>query len=105
MHRMFEGASIPHPWSTTPPESLQWSWSAVTAVQLCSDCSPTPPESEVEVGLQWVQFNFAVTAVWPPKQNMCSGMPSTGKSIMGNKLHTFHKLIWEKPQGKKFFLG
>ena len=25
------------------------------AVQHCSDCSPTPPESEVEVGLQWVQ--------------------------------------------------
>ena len=52
----------------------------------------------------------AVIAVRPPtpkqnKQNRCGGMPSTGKSIMGNRLHSFHKLIWEKPQGQKFFLG
>ena len=93
--------------SLNPPSlsevDLQWVQSncAATAVQ-------PSPKSEVEVGLQWVQFNFAVTAVWPPlknKQNTCSGMPSTGKSIMGNRLHSFHKLIWEKPQGNKFFLG
>ena len=51
-----------------------------------------------------------VTAVRPPptkqnKKNRCGGMPSTGKSIIGNRLHSFHKLIWEKPQGQILFLG
>ena len=53
----------------SPPRIRSGSWAAVSAVQLCSDCSlsdPPPPESEVKVGLQWVQFNFAVTAVQPP---------------------------------------
>ena len=50
-----------------PPRIRSGSWAAVSAVQLCSDYSltPLPPEWEVEAGLQWVQFNFAVTAVWP----------------------------------------
>ena len=60
---------------SNPPRSeveLKWSWSAVSAVQLCSDYSLTPPPPQElklgwsEVDLQWVQFNFAVTAVKPP---------------------------------------
>ena len=46
-------------------QELQWSWCAVTTVQLCSDCSltpPPPPEWGVAVKLmcsdwQWLQFN------------------------------------------------
>ena len=60
--------------SQTPPtqnEELQWSWCAVTAVQLCSDYSQPPPpptgmKSCSEVDVQWLQSNFAVTAVEPP---------------------------------------
>ena len=62
--------------SWTPPhwnEELQWSWCAVTAAQLCSNCSQTPHQNEE---LQWSWC--AVTAVqlcsdcsWtpPPHQN------------------------------------
>ena len=71
----------------SPPKSgvevgLKWSWSAVSAVQLCSDCSQTPPppwNQELKLGwsevdLQWVQFNFAVTAVKPPPPPLKSGV-------------------------------
>ena len=49
-----------------PPQSGVEVGAAVSAVQLCSDCSLTPPKSKVELWLQWVQFNFAVTAVQIP---------------------------------------
>ena len=82
MHRMFEGHPFPICNQQTPLK--------ITAVKLiCSECSPTvqqlqsnpPPESEVEVGLQWVQFNFAVTAVWSPLWLPCP--PNNQKLKLG----------------------
>ena len=52
--------------STPPPES------GVAVKLMCSDCSQTPPpriRSCSEVDVQWLQSNFAVTAVKPPHQN------------------------------------
>ena len=44
----------------------------------------------------------------PPKKtkkHSGASMQSTGRSIMSNRLQSFQKLVWEKPQDKKLFLG
>ena len=56
---------------------LQWSWSAVTAVHLCSECSQTPLELVVELGLQWSWC--AVTAV-----QLCSECSQTPPPRIGS---------------------
>ena len=67
---------------------LQWSWSAVIAVQLCSECSWTPPPLEwvVELGLQWSWS--AVTAV-----QLCSECSQTPPPRMGSWTWAAVKLI------------
>ena len=118
-----------HPFPPPPPKSgvelgLQWSWSAMTAVQLCSDCSQTPPPTRIrscsevdvqwmqlnpppgirscsEVDVQWLQSNFAVTAVKPPPPEsgvavklMCSDCSPTLQWLQVTPPHQNQELQW-----------
>ena len=43
---------------------LQWSWSALNAVQLCSDCSPTPPPPGKTSRTHVVACHLLVKVLW-----------------------------------------